>query len=80
MLGMINARRAAEKKEERYDLFSSLLAAADDPEDRNTITDRELIGVSNLEVIASEAHLYLRKHLHFSARWWVIFLKLLTRD
>jgi hypothetical protein len=73
MLGMINARRAAEKKEERYDLFSSLLAAADDPEDPNTITDRELIGMLRLKLTVNEAHEYLRKYLYFSARWWVTY-------
>jgi cytochrome P450 len=41
LLEMISKRRNAERKEERYDLLSSLLdASADDP----TFTDRELIG------------------------------------
>lgn len=43
MFEMIEGRRKAEKKEERSDLFSSLLDAADeDSEDK--ITDRELVG------------------------------------
>jgi cytochrome P450 len=49
LLEMISNRRNAEKKEERYDLLSSLLdASADDP----TFTDRELIGNIFLFLIA----------------------------
>ncbi|KAG7093386.1 hypothetical protein E1B28_007067 [Marasmius oreades] len=45
MLEMINARRNAEKKEERYDLFSSLLDANDSPDyGQDPLTERELIG------------------------------------
>jgi len=46
MFEMIAGRRNAEKKEERSDLFSSLLDAADseDPNDVGKITDRELVG------------------------------------
>lgn len=46
MLEMIRARRTAEK-EERYDLFSSLLDANDDEdllEGETKLTDRELLG------------------------------------
>jgi len=41
---MIVARRAAERKEERYDLFSGLLDASDDPSDKTRLNDDELIG------------------------------------
>ncbi|KAI9456378.1 cytochrome P450 [Lactarius psammicola] len=42
---MVDARRSAETKEERYDLFSGLLDAAhDDPDGSLTITDQELFG------------------------------------
>lgn len=42
---MVEARRKAEKKEERYDLFSSLLDASDDQQDGGAkLTDRELLG------------------------------------
>lgn len=43
---MIESRRNAEKKEERQDLFSSLMdaAAEDSPGSSNNITDRELVG------------------------------------
>ncbi|KAG7093387.1 hypothetical protein E1B28_007068 [Marasmius oreades] len=45
MFEMINARRTAEKKEERYDLFSSLLDANDSPDyGQDPLTERELIG------------------------------------
>ncbi|KAF9263883.1 cytochrome P450 [Marasmius fiardii PR-910] len=45
MLEMINARRTSEKKEERYDLFSSLLDANDSPDyGQDPLTERELIG------------------------------------
>lgn len=45
MLEMIHERRSAEKKEERYDLFSSLLDASEVEEEGEVkLTDRELIG------------------------------------
>ena len=48
MREMIRTRRESEKKEERYDLFSSLLDAnADENADGEpALSDRELIGVS----------------------------------
>ena len=46
MLEMCQARRAAEKKEERHDLFSSLLDASDEEvDDGKRLTDRELLGM-----------------------------------
>ena len=45
MREMIDVRRTAEKKEERYDLFSSLLEASDDNTDGlSKMTDKELLG------------------------------------
>lgn len=45
MMEMCEARRASEKKEERYDLFSSLLDASDGEADGSAkLTDRELLG------------------------------------
>lgn len=42
---MIQIRRGAEKRVERYDLFSSLLDANEEPgEGQIALTDRELIG------------------------------------
>ena len=45
MVEMVDARRSAESKEERHDLFSGLLdAAQDDPDGSVAITEEELIG------------------------------------
>jgi hypothetical protein len=46
MVEMIQTRRSAEKKEERYDLFSSLLDASEDEDLAGgaKLTDRELSG------------------------------------
>jgi hypothetical protein len=45
MMDMVNARRNSEKKEERYDLFSSLLDASEEASDnQNKLTDMELLG------------------------------------
>jgi hypothetical protein len=45
MLEMVEARRNADKVEERYDLFSGLLdAARDEPDSGAAITDEELTG------------------------------------
>ncbi|KAF9268343.1 cytochrome P450 [Marasmius fiardii PR-910] len=45
MLEMIKARRIAEKKEERYDLFSSLMDANDSPDfGEIPLTEREVVG------------------------------------
>ena len=44
MLHMIAQRRAAITKEERDDLFSNLLAANDEEEGEQKLSDEELIG------------------------------------
>ena len=54
MLEMVSARRVSEKKEERYDLFSSLLDASEDESDGQTkLTDRELLGEAGRSVIVA---------------------------
>lgn len=46
MLEMIRERRGSEKKEERFDLFSSLLdASADGDGDESKLSASELIGI-----------------------------------
>lgn len=48
---MIQARKASEKKEERFDLFSSLLEANDDDDisgDEVKLTTGELVGKLHL--------------------------------
>ncbi|KAI0064392.1 cytochrome P450 [Artomyces pyxidatus] len=45
MTEMVQARRSAEKKEDRYDLFNGLMDAADEEgEERSKLSDRELNG------------------------------------
>lgn len=44
MLEMIRERRSAEKKEERFDLFSSLLDAAEGEYGDARLSDQELVG------------------------------------
>lgn len=45
MQEMIHSRKKAEKKQERYDLFSSLLDANEDEADGHTrLSDSELMG------------------------------------
>lgn len=47
MREMIQGRRSAEKREERHDLFSSLLDASEDETDGQAkLTDQELLGKS----------------------------------
>ncbi|KAI9436149.1 cytochrome P450 [Lactarius psammicola] len=53
MVEMVNARRSAETKEERHDLFSGLLDAAhDDPDGSVAITEQELIGNTFIFLLA----------------------------
>ena len=44
MAEMITNRRASEVTEERYDVFSALLAANDLDEKQNQLSDQEMIG------------------------------------
>ena len=49
MAEMVDARRSAEIKEERHDLFSGLVDAAhDEPDGGVAITEEELIGECQL--------------------------------
>lgn len=48
MLEMIHARKTGESKEERCDLFSSLLDASDNEEGNARLADRELLGTLHL--------------------------------
>lgn len=77
MMEMVNNRRNAEKKEERYDLFSSLLDASEDDLDGQTkLTDRELLGKAHQYSRSSTLTngLY-RKYLHFLTCRCVLCLK-----
>ena len=71
---MVEARRNADKVEERYDLFSGLLdAARDESNSEAALTDEELIGghlISRSFSIFGKwlTHL-LRKHVYFPLCW-----------
>ena len=71
MLEMIHKRRNAEKKEERYDLFSSLLDASEDETDGQTkLTDRELLGSHLLlfyNVYMSQTEINNRQYFYLPA-------------
>jgi hypothetical protein len=55
MVEMVDARRHAETKEERHDLFSGLLdASGDDLSGDAAITEQELIG--NLSYLVAHEH------------------------
>lgn len=70
MLEMIYARKSAEKKEERYDLFSSLLDASEDEEDGQAkLTDRELLGM-----LVIGAFLDLRHSSHDAGNIFIFLL------
>jgi hypothetical protein len=74
MLEMVEARRNADKVEERYDLFSGLLdAAQDEPGSEVALSDDELMG----EYSTSRSFVILgkgltrspRKHVCHYCRW-----------
>ena len=79
MVEMVEARRNGDKVEERHDLFSGLLdAAQDEPDIGAGLSDEELIGwYSTLQLfIILEKHLTFppRKHVHLSycrTRGWI---------
>jgi hypothetical protein len=72
MQEMVEARKNAEEVEERHDLFSGLLdAAQDEPNDGAAISEEELIGEYNVyQVYIARKRLdcYSRKHVHLSPR------------
>lgn len=70
MREMIESRRNSEKKEERYDLLSSLLDANDDSADG--LTDQEVLGTCSFELSSISLFSPLsRKHLHIPRCWYV---------
>lgn len=72
MLEMIQIRRGAEKRVERYDLFSSLLDANEEPgEGQIALTDRELIGNYTMTV---SSHIPLTFAPHWQATCSFSFL------
>ena len=79
MLEMVEARRNGDKVEERYDLFSGLLdAAQDEPDDGAGLSDEELIGwystIPSFGILGIRLTLPPRKHVHLSFCWtrgWV---------
>ena len=74
MVEMVDARRGAEIKEERHDMFSNLLDAAhDNPDGSVAITEQELIGMCRLRYrIALTKRVltrYPREYVHLAPRW-----------
>ena len=73
MLEMIRARRQSEKKEERYDLFSSLLDANEEELEPGQIRlqDSELIGIYLAEMTVRPVAKFMhgRQSLYFSISW-----------
>ena len=73
MVEMVDARRSAETKEERRDLFSGLLDAADDdPDGSVAITDDELISKFQLSscitLMDKVLTRYTRQYVHLPPR------------
>jgi hypothetical protein len=71
MLEMVEARRNADKVEQRYDLFSGLLdAAQNEAESEATLTDEELIGgystPQSLGILGKQLTCLPRKHVYLS--------------
>lgn len=71
MQEMVDARRTSEKKDERYDLLSSLLDANEDGLDgQSKLTDRELLGMSSFAYVW---HLVLKPNQGiFSFSYWLV--------
>jgi hypothetical protein len=71
MSEMVEARRNADELEQRHDLFSGLLEAAqDEPDNGGAITDQELMGKCSdgftfLEMLTR----FHRKHVYLSSCW-----------
>jgi hypothetical protein len=70
MLEMVEVRRNADKEEQRYDLFSGLLEAADDGE---KLDDEELLGGSLtsrwIRILGKGLTRPPRKHVHIPSCW-----------
>jgi len=74
MLEMVEARRNVDKVEERYDLFSGLLdAAQDEPDNGAGLSDEELTGwystILSFGILGNRLTLPPRKHVHLSFCW-----------
>ena len=74
MMEMVQNRRTAEMKDERHDLFTSLLSANEDESDGEVaLADRELLGedhfVSTFEPEVETIH--HRQYLHISTGRYV---------
>ena len=74
MLEMVEARRNADKVEERYDLFSGLLDATQDGSDSEAVlTDEELIGgiytPLSLSTVGGCLICLPRKRVHLFSCW-----------
>jgi hypothetical protein len=73
MLEMVEARRNADKVEERYDLFSGLLdAAQDEPDSGAALNDEELIGGiqhQSFGILGKRLTRPPRKHVYLSYCW-----------
>ena len=73
MVEMVEARRADDKVEQRYDLFSGLLDAAQEEQGREAvINEEELIGVclfSGSFVVWKASYSLPRKHVCISSCW-----------
>lgn len=74
MLEMVEARRNADKVEQRYDLFSGLLdAAQNETGSEVAITDDELIGGYSTprspDILGKHLTYLPRKHVYLSFRW-----------
>ena len=74
MVEMVDARRGAEIKEERHDMFSNLLDAAhDNPDGSVSITEDELIGKCQLSchiaVMKRALARFHRQYVHLTPRW-----------
>ena len=74
MLEMVKARREADKVEERYDLFSSLLDAAQDEQGGEVVlNDDELMGgcstSRSFDILGKRLTRSPRKHVCFSYCW-----------
>ena len=70
MLEMVETRRSGDKVEERYDLFSGLLDAAQDELDNGAmLSEEELVGEYNIDrycIIGKRFDRYSRKHVYLS--------------
>jgi hypothetical protein len=70
MVEMVDARRGAEIKEERHDMFSNLLDAAhDNPDGSVSITEDELVGKCDCRTMLHYSHSFPRQYVHLTPCW-----------